>query len=406
MTDDTLPEDPDSPAEPIDADFEPAPDEGNGVRELLRSGPGWLGAVLLTLFAAGLGGVIGIAGARYLSPVSGVAGDPSSRLEALERQQTETGDQVSRLGQADASLKAETAALAMDVEAVNQRLDEAPATGRNDALVALTWRIEALEAVDTSGAASPQELGRAMAGIEARLEDLERTVEAAGREADRIDPARLADIEAEMETLRHELGSTQRAGSQQVETLTGLVEQMRQGEAEARNDAEAASKTAQIAQAVSAIEAASRRGEGFAPELRTLRALLPDETSLRALVPIAGRGVPTVAALQESFGPAKAAAIKAIPEEAGSGWAWLNRAFGDAVSVRKIDGDDTDPAVILSEAEQSVQSGSIDAALLTLAQIKGPPAEALADWTEQANRRITLETALEALQRRLIEGEP
>ena len=50
-------------------------------------------------------------------------------------------------------------------------------------------------------------------------------------------------------------------------------------------------------------------------------------------------------------------------------------------------------------------TGDLAATLELVNQLDGPPADAMADWTEQANRRITLEAALEALQTRLIEGD-
>jgi len=40
-----------------------------------------------------------------------------------------------------------------------------------------------------------------------------------------------------------------------------------------------------------------------------------------------------------------------------------------------------------------------------ISRLEGEPARAMADWTAQANRRITLEAALEALQQRLLEGK-
>ena len=56
MTDDSMPEDdPIDSSEPIDADFEPAPEETGRSRGGPSGGPGWLGALVLSLFAAGLG---------------------------------------------------------------------------------------------------------------------------------------------------------------------------------------------------------------------------------------------------------------------------------------------------------------------------------------------------------------
>ena len=59
MTDDSAPEDDViGSTEPIDADFEPAPEDSSGTGRRASGGPGWLGALVLSLFAAGLGGIL------------------------------------------------------------------------------------------------------------------------------------------------------------------------------------------------------------------------------------------------------------------------------------------------------------------------------------------------------------
>ncbi len=124
---------------------------------------------------------------------------------------------------------------------------------------------------------------------------------------------------------------------------------------------------------------------------------------MRQLTPIADDGAPTVAELQTSFEAAKGRAEAAL-SGGGEGLSWLNRAFGDAVSVRRIDGEDSDPQAILARAEETLAAGEIAEALALVERLDGAPASEMADWTEQANRRITLETALESLQQRLLEG--
>ncbi|KCZ51458.1 COG4223 family protein [Hyphomonas pacifica] len=422
MTDDMSPEEPVGSVEPIDADFEPAPKEDSKTSRAQGGGPGWLGAIVLSLFAAGLGGLMGIAGVRYLPPQWDAANDMTGRLETLERRQGDNSVELSKLSRDQArmatDLKNEMKALgtggvpngqikrlAEDLDLLSERLDEVGASGAGEAVRALEKRITALEEVDTSGAVSPQDLTRAVAGLETRLDEMEQALEALDERPQGVDPSRLATVEAYMKALRSDLEAAKLAGNQDVEKLTGLVEDMRRGEQAARSEAEAASETARIARSLSAIEAASRRGGAFESEYRALRSLRPSDPAVRQLDDIASMGAPTVSALQDSFAPARAAALKAIPDETGDRLSWLNRAFGDAVKVRKLDGDDRDPAAILDRADTAVRAGDIDKAAMLIAGLKGPTADAMADWTEQANRRITLEAALEALQTRLIEGD-
>ncbi|MAN45209.1 MAG: hypothetical protein GYB49_12170 [Alphaproteobacteria bacterium] len=419
MTDDMSPEEPVSSVEPIDADFEPAPEEDSKTSRAQGGGPGWLGAIVLSLFAAGLGGLMGIAGVRYLPPQWDAANDMTGRLDTLERRQGDNSVELSKLSRDQArmatELKNEMKALgtggapngqvkklAEDIDVLSERLDEVGVSGAGEAVRALEKRIAALEEVDTSGAVSPQDLARAVAGLETRLDEMEQALD---ERPQGVDPSRLAAVEADMKALRSDLEAAKLAGNQDVEKLTGLVEDMRRGEQAARSEAEAASESARIARSLSAIEAASRRGGAFESEYRALRNLMPSDPAVRQLGEIASTGAPTVSALQDNFEPARVAALKAIPDETGDRLSWLNRAFGDAVKVRKLDGDDRDPATILDRADTAVLAGDIDKAAMLIAGLKGPAADAMADWTEQANRRITLEAALEALQTRLIEGD-
>lgn len=418
MSDETTPEEPAPADEPIDADFEPASDDspGSGAPGVL-SGPGWMGAIVLSLVAAALGGIFGVAGMRYLPPDWDAANDMTGRVETLERRQGDANVELSRLGRAQTQMandireEMKTAgtgagngeavrALRAEVETLSERLDGALAEG-GGSVSALERRVEALEEVDTSGAVSPQELTRAVAGLETRLEDMEQRAEIASG----ADPEALAALEEEVADLRADLKAARLAGNQDTERLTRLIEEMREGEQAARTRAEEAAETADLARAVSAIEAASRRGGGFESEYRALRALRPDDPVVRQLAPIAAEGAPTVASLQDSFPAAKADAVKAIPEAGGTGLSWLNRAFGDAVKVRRTDGAETGPAALLDAAGEAVEAGDLRAALEQVALLEGAPAEAMSGWTARANRRITLEDALEALQLRLIEGD-
>ncbi|KCZ63324.1 hypothetical protein L53_08625 [Hyphomonas sp. L-53-1-40] len=406
MTEDSTPEDDhiDS-SEPIDADFEPAPEEAVRGSGGVSAGPGWLGALVLSLFAAGLGGILGMAGSRYLANNPTNPGTVDSRLTDMEAGQEEVSIRLARTIREQDGLSASISALATEVEALAQRETGSAATIDTSALDELQQRVVALESIDTTGEVSPEDVSRAVASLESRMERLARSVEQLEAAPSGVQIERVIEVETKLAELRDDLSEAKLSNSRDAEQMAGLIAGMRQDEAAARGAAEAASQTADMARAVSAIEAASRKGGGFAPELRMLRSQLPDDSSVRQLASISAEGAPTVAELQASFDVARLKAEAAIPDTSEEGLSWLNRAFGDAVSVRRLDGEDSEPDAILAKASEALAIGDLEETVEMINRLEGAPARAMADWTAQANRRITLEAALEALQQRLLEGK-
>jgi len=406
MTDDSAPEDDViGSTEPIDADFEPAPEDSSGTGRRASGGPGWLGALVLSLFAAGLGGILGMAGTRFIADTSTNPGAVGARIDALQAEQEDISIRLARALREQGGLDAGLDTLAEQVEALSAR--EPSGSGADPSVVEdLRRRIAALESVDPSGEVSPEDLSRAVASLESRLDRLAGSVEALQEAPEGVPVERVIEIETRLAELRDDLSQAKLSSSRDAEKLAGLIEGMRQDEADARGAAAAASQTADLARAVSAIEAASRRGGGFAPELRTLRTLMPNDPSVRQLGPIAETGAPGMAELQAAFATARAEARTVLDARPANGLGWLNRTFGDAVSVRRADGQDDDPSALLDRAGEAMDAGNLDLALELTGQLDGAPADAMSGWTELANRRITLEAALEALHGRLLEGNP
>ncbi len=406
MTDDSAPEDDViGSTEPIDADFEPAPEDSSGTGRRASGGPGWLGALVLSLFAAGLGGILGMAGTRFIADTSTNPGAVGARIDALQAEQEDISIRLARALREQGGLDAGLDTLAEQVEALSAR--EPSGSGADPSIVEdLRRRIAALESVDPSGEVSPEDLSRAVASLESRLDRLAGSVEALQEAPEGVAVERVIEIETRLAELRDDLSQAKLSSSRDAEKLAGLIEGMRQDEADARGAAAAASQTADLARAVSAIEAASRRGGGFAPELRTLRTLMPNDPSVRQLGPIAETGAPGMAELQAAFATARAEARTVLDSRPANGLGWLNRTFGDAVSVRRADGQDDDPSALLDRAGEAMDAGNLDLALELTGQLDGAPADAMSGWTELANRRITLEAALEALHGRLLEGNP
>jgi hypothetical protein len=398
MTDDPEDDMPVSSTEPIDADFEPAFEDGEAAqtRDKSGSGPGWLGVGVAALVAAAIGGAIGIA-ATMAIPAKGGVEDISAvtaELETLKAEQQaadmerskvirDAADMESRL---DAGLNALPASggqdlgpLLAELDVVSQRLDDALEANSGEALVQLTARLDALEAVDMSGEATAAELARSLGALSERVTSLE---------------TRLADLQSDI--VRSSGDTTE---------LTSLIERMRNDEAVVRAKAEASESSADAALALSSIEAASRRGSDFESDYRKLRAIMPRSAAVRTLGAVASTGAPTLAQLQQSYGRASTQARAAIAPEKEGALGWLNNLFGDAVTVRGAEGEEEGAAVILSRARTALDAGSLEQAVSTLRALDGEPASAMAGWTQSANRRITLEAGLETLRLGMIDGE-
>ncbi|MFN3313839.1 MAG: COG4223 family protein [Hyphomonas sp.] len=339
--------------EPIDAQFEPAPEPV--ATPARAAGPGWLGLGVASVLAAVLGAAGGIYGAGQSGGAAPAMSDAvEARLAALTERQEALERQITEGAPAP-----ELAGLIRNVETVSRRLDEALAGETQLAdIQALSARIEALETRASGAPAADTESANA---LESRLAMLEaRALEAALAEAAEPEP----DPDAE--------------------------------------------RMADAALAFSAIETAAARGAAFEPGYRTLRAAVPEIESVRRLAPFVS-GVQTVLALQNSFAAMRTEALEAHDAAAAPGadsqLSWLNRLFGDVVTVRPAE-ERTDPVTdAFDTAGRAVQSGELSAAVEALSSLDGAPARAAQGWTREANRRITLEAVLDEVRLSLIEPE-
>lgn len=356
------------PEEPIDAQFEPAPDPLPA--KASRGGPGWGGVAIAALLAA-LAGAVGGAFGRDLIAPDTTAG-LKQQIAALEAEQAEFQRRIAEMPEASDELSS----LMGEVSENSKKLNELLSSGAGiPAVERIKARVEALESVDPGGEATPTEALRTIAALEARI----ATLEASGAGVPQTQAQPAAEIEP--------------AAPEPTET-------------------EKEHRKAQAALALSAIESAARRGAGFEADYRTLRAAAPSNQTVRRLSPYTS-GVPTIAKLQADFTPLRAAIIAAAKEDASAAAAtqpksqlsWLNRVFGDAVTVRPANKREDPAAASLDKAAKSLAAGDLGASVKALALLEGSAARAAQDWTREANRRITLETVLEDVRLSLIEPE-
>ena len=243
---------------------------------------------------------------------------------------------------------------------------------------ALTSQIDPVASELDALKASVDGLAGKIDPLTSRLADLE-----SGALTQGASPETTAAFEAELKKLQESL-TAQRA---EVEKMVADAQAL---EAKAAAEARAATNAAILSRLHGQLDA----GQPFADLVAELQAGgldVPD-----ALTSSAANGVPTVAALQESFTPAARVALAAAREaDKGSGLvAFLQRQTG-ARSVTPKDGDD--PDAILSRAQAALADGDIATTLTELKSLPQDAQPALADWEQAAQTRVSAVAAAHAL---------
>ncbi len=348
MSDDPFP-DPDRTNGPIDAQFEPAP---AGPAKPLRPGPGWIALGAATVIAAFTGAAAGIFGADLVRPRTDI-----ERIDARLDQMAAVQSAIDQKLSEPAAASAELAGLIGELDTVSRRLDQAIAAGGNpEAIATLTARIDALE-----GRAPVSPLAAAGAGAGADVSVLTN---------------RLASLEA---------------ASREAERESAAAAKLNDSRAEA-------------ALALSAIEAAVRRGASFEADYRALRNAAPDNAEIKRLAPYIN-GVAALTRLQSDFPSVREAVLAAeTPEKRSGRLSWIDKAFGDAVSVRPANGKHAALVKSLDSATAALSAGDLGGSVRALASLEGATARAAEDWIRRADRRIALETALEDVRLSLSDG--
>jgi hypothetical protein len=162
-----------------------------------------------------------------------------------------------------------------------------------------------------------------------------------------------------------------------------------------KQNAEDTARQTMARAAVTRILVALESGAPFADALAEVEANT-DVTIPEVLAQSAADGLPTVAALGDSYPEAARAALAAVrSEETGGGvTSFLTRQLG-VRSVAPREGDDAD--AILSRVGAAIDAGRISDALAEADTLPDGAKAPLADWMEQANLRLSAAREAEAL---------
>ncbi|HLT02417.1 MAG TPA: mitofilin family membrane protein [Geminicoccaceae bacterium] len=314
--------------------------------------------------------------------------DQAARLQALEEQVAaiDTGA-AGAAEQRVASLEREVADLASSVAGLQDAAPSAGAAG-DQAVADLRARIDALEQrLDQADAA-----GRQIEQLTARLDGLEQQIDA-GR-------AGTAGLGDQMTALSGRLGAL----SARVDALGETVEQVRQ-EIAATEDRR--TQAAALALALTELDAAIEQGAPFEEQLDNLRGLDAADPALaealEALAPAATSGVPTLPALRNAFAESANRIVNATRVPEGEGL--LQQAAANLkslVTVRPVGADveGDDAAARVARAEAALDRGDLAAAVAEVEALEGGAARAAEPWLADARRRLAAEQALAGLQER------
>ena len=258
-----------------------------------------------------------------------------------------------------------------------------------DAVAGRVAKLEAAGAAPPVGAGDPV-LAARVAALETELKALAETVGVLGRRDDEaLAAAREARVRADASAAElAELAQKPPAAidRSEFEALANRVAAVEQSEkAAARAD-----RTVRLALAATALNAAVERGDAFAAELDTVKALGADPKLAAALEPFARAGVPTAATLARQFSalaPALLQASEPPPRDGVLGRLQLNAE--NLVRIRRVDeAPGSDGAAIVARSEAKASRGDLAGAVAELGELPPNARAPVEAWIKSVQARI------------------
>ncbi len=268
--------------------------------------------------------------------------------------------------------------------------------------------------------AGAQTLGDAVAGLDARMEELAARLDAAETRLAEVETqpipkaelpaevvaayeAKLGELQAALDerTAQMQAVLDQRAAGMQAQMEARLadIEAAQEAAADAQKQALEAARNAEARAALSEIDAALDAGTTYEEALEGLRAASDAEVP-EALSGTAASGVPSLSELQASFSDAARGALRASTRAARDEGeldpvsAFFRTQLG-ARSLEPREGDD--PDAVLSRAEAAVSRGELSTALAEIENLPEAGRSVMADWVSRAETRLAARTALAEL---------
>ncbi len=362
---------------PIDAEFEPAAPKTEPANRS-GSGPGWIAFGGLALIA-GLSLILAIASSGFIpgfQPGAAKIAALDSDLAAILTAQTESASQATTFdaeiaalkGRAD-SLRADRTRTVTDMRAFRDEIDAI----QTDIAALQRARVATLAEDADGDPATPPSAD--LAGLDARITALEDAL------VSQLDAYNLA-----LDLLKTRLDELEeKAGS---ETLTATT---------------ATNNRTEAALALSAIEAAARRGRPFLSAYQRLDTAMPGNGAVRSLSSVASKAVPTRSDLTATFPALKDQALDREAQTSSGNSGWMRSLFGDGIQVRRKDA--VTARDHLNRAFAALEAGELAETIEHIRAVDADLQPVFTDWLQNAEDRHLLEETLEALRLTMIAEE-
>lgn len=398
------------------------------------------------LAAALVGGLVVLAGGAGLVATGLVDLGGDRAPAATPAEVAALTERLDRLAEAVATVPAEPdAELNARVDQLQEALQALPAAGEGGgtaeelasvraAVDDLAARLETLAAgAGQEGAAvtgQVQELAAALEGLRADAAAREDRIAEATAALERmsaapsIDPARIDEIAAQLQTTTASVEEIRAAVSGLDNRIAGLQETVGTlsdrvaGNAEAldaagrriddvvaRLDAgPTGGEIAALSLAVTSLATSLARGEPFAAELEVVRAAAPDLPGLDRLAPAAAEGIPTVERLADTL-PANEILAARRPVEPDAGIVdQLVSGAKSLVNYRTTGEATGDPVMAaLAGLESALERGDLSAAAEAAAALPENARQVAPGWFAALDRRIAADEAVDALTQRVLD---
>lgn len=313
-------------------------------------------------FPALLGGIVagalgfGIAWYLLQQDSAGLSG----RVDQIAEQQSQQGASLSEL--------ADTVSAGPDLSALTGRLDEL-----GSQVTDLSGRLDSA-AGDFST-------------LSDRLTELEKRPISEG-----VSEEAIAAYESELARL-------QEAMAQQRQEVEALIAEAREMEADAAESSEMTLRRAALTRILSALD----NGSAFAPALSDLQGA--GQEVPEALAAVAETGVPSMAALRDSYPEAARQALAAARSDGDGGMSSVGDFLRTQLGARSLEPKDgADPDAVLSRAEAALRGGRLSDALAELETLPESARAEMANWIASATSRQKAVAAAEELSAALNAG--
>ena len=331
-------------------------------------------ALLLTLIVAVAGAGAGFVGWQYyLQPLR-------AKVAALEaRPAGNTDDLARRVARLESQAGQPTPAQAATPLAGTP----APSTTDNERLAALERQLAELKA----GSAQTEQLAKGLSDLQ---------VAAGGHE---LLAQSIRDIQSSVAAAQ---GEVERLNNQ-VASFGSRLDQVDAVLADRRQQALRAEATIL---AVGQLRAALATSKPFAKQLAAVRAMVPGDTDMIAVLdqmqPFADTGVETTDDLTRDFGRLAPTLVRgAVVGDGGSWWRQAVYHLESVISIRRVGADvpgDSTEAVV-ARAEAKLDEDDLLGAIGTLQALTGASADLASPWVHDAGHRVAIDSAESDLNR-------